>query len=62
MAVGFAEIKPAKPHPAWAASRSSPCIGRNVVGVEAMLIVYLALLVVAQDFVSFLDFFEVILG
>ncbi len=43
----------------WPAARTAR---RNVVGVETVLIVDLALLGIAQDVVSFLDFLEALLG
>ncbi len=43
----------------WSAARTAR---RNVVGIEAVLIVYLALLRIAQDVVGFLDFLEPLFG
>ena len=43
----------------WPAARTAR---RNVVGIETVLIVNLALLGIAQDVVSFLNFLEALLG
>src|SRR5438477_12570675 len=56
------KIKSAEAHPARRTSSRAGTSGRNIFGIETMLVVDLPFLSVAQDVISFLNFLEAIFG
>ena len=57
----FAKVESAEVHAAGARAGAAASIRGNIIGVKSVLVVDLALVLIAQDVISFLDILEAIL-